>query len=58
MSKKRIAKFTLSNGYVVFSEYIPERNKKMLHELRTLIEKLSGKEVEDIEVKEIRGEVK
>ncbi len=53
MSKKKMAKFTLSNGTVIFLEYTLERKGKTLHELRDLIEKLSGKKVEDIETKEI-----
>ena len=53
MNKKKMAKFTLSNGIVVFSEYTPKSDGKTLHELRNLIEKLSGKEVEYIETEAI-----
>ena len=43
MNKERMAKFTLSDGTLVFVAYQPKRKENVVQKLRNLIEKLAGK---------------
>lgn len=50
MERERMAKFTLSDGALVFVAYRPRRKENVLQKLRNLIEKLAEK---NIKVKKI-----
>ena len=58
MNKERMAKFTLSDGTLVFQAYRPRKNENVLQKLRNLIEEQAGKgiKVKKVETSEIGGE--
>jgi len=58
MTKERMARFTLSDGTLVFQAYQPRRKENVVQKLWNLIEKLAeeGVKVEKVETKEIGGE--
>ncbi len=51
MERERIAKFTLSDGTIVFVAYRRRRNENRVQRLRNLIKKLAGKNIQVTKVK-------
>lgn len=45
MERERMAKFTLSDGTLVFVAYRPRRKENVIQKLRSLIEKLAEKNI-------------